>query len=75
MTFYSDENTAFEELAYSEETEEVFPPPPRWTRKRVFYLIIALILIAVMVVYLVLPALQVWLMPPPSVPLAPPINL
>ncbi len=48
---------------------------PRWTVKRVIYLLIALVLIALLVVYTVLPALQVWLYPPPPQPLAPPLNL
>lgn len=48
---------------------------PRWTVKRVIYLMIALVLIALLVVYMVLPALQAWLYPPPPQPLAPPLNL
>lgn len=67
------------DVTYWDEGDEgVFLPfedRPPWTVKRVIYLMIALVLIALLVVYTILPAVQWWLYPPPSQPLLPPLNL
>jgi lipopolysaccharide/colanic/teichoic acid biosynthesis glycosyltransferase len=64
-----DVSEVYDDLPYSEEEYR-----PRWTVKRLIYLLIALVIIVTLLVYMVLPALQFWLTPPPS-PLAPPLNL
>ncbi|GEM_PF-4536990 len=72
-TLLNDENDEIDsDIAYI--PDDTLEQRPHWTVKRVIYLMIALVIIAALVVYMVLPALQIWLTPPPS-PLAPPLNL
>jgi hypothetical protein len=52
-----------------------FSVHPRWTPRRVLWLLIALIFIAMLLVYMVLPWLQWVLRPDSTPPLVPPVNL
>lgn len=57
------------------EAEDYFAARPLWTWRRVVLLMIALVIIALIVVYVALPALQFWMMPVSARPLSPPVSL
>jgi hypothetical protein len=63
-----------EEHEYDEDPDQE-PAPPRWTWGRFVFTLVILLMIALLLVNIILPALQVWLTPLPTQPLAPPVNL
>lgn len=57
------------------EAEAYFEAQRGWTRRRVILLIVVLLLIVSLLVYGLLPALEFWLMPTPSLPLQPALTI
>ncbi|MFQ3646750.1 MAG: hypothetical protein SNJ54_13475 [Anaerolineae bacterium] len=57
------------------EAEAYFEAQRGWTRRRVILLIIVVLLIVSLLVYGLLPALEFWLMPAPSLPLQPALTI
>lgn len=74
MTTYDDHTTErYEDV--DREAEAYFEAQRGWTRRRVILLIVVLLIIVSLLVYGLLPALEFWFMPAPSLPLQPALTI
>lgn len=74
MTTYDDRpDDLYDDI--DREAEAYFAAQRGWTRRRVILLFIVALLIAALLAYGLLPALEFWLMPRPSLPLQPALTI